>query len=149
MDSIMGQKEQQAALREIKAACKEMESTNKFLTCSNKEGKYTISYIADDGSRCSATADAASKDEIDRFILRHKQLITNNVVELADKNRIMLDPEEKELFGLELTAEEREELDARLLAKLEAEEQSSAAAEDADNFDESENGENESPYGSL
>lgn len=122
MPKIIGLEEQQAALKEIRDALKEIKHINSFLEHENEGGKYTISFIADDGTRCSATAFANSKEEVDSLIQQHKTRIRNHVRSLAEKNRIHLEIEEKLDLGFELTFEEQ--------AKLEAEEYTDMAAEE-------------------
>ena len=51
MPKIIGQAEQQAAIREIKATLKEMVDTNLFLDALNNSSKYIISFVGEDGKK--------------------------------------------------------------------------------------------------
>ena len=109
MPEIIGQKERQAAMKEIRAALKDMASTNQFLEATNGTGKYSIVFEADDGTRCSAVAYTAHKEDIDKFVLHHKNIVASRVKELAERNGIALYLDEKLVLDLDLTAEEQEE----------------------------------------
>ena len=126
MPEIIGQKERQNAMKEIRSALKEMVGTNQFLETTNREGTYTISFERDDGTRCSAIAYTEKKEDIDRFVLHHKYKVASRVKDLAERNGIALYVDEKLILDIELTHEEQEELDARELAALEAAAESSA-----------------------
>lgn len=117
MPKIIGQAEQQAAMREIKSALKEMGDTNLFLEAINHSKKFTISFVADDGSKYHAIAYVEDKEKLDHFVLHYKHLTANRVKQLAEENRIALDLDEKLAFSLDLMPEE-EELTRRELAEL-------------------------------
>jgi len=119
MPKIIGQAEQQAAMKEIKSALKEMRDTNLFLETLNNSKKYTISFVSEDGTKHHAVAYTEKKEDLDRFVLHYKHLMANRVVKLASENRISLDLDEKLAFSLDLTPEEEEELTRRELAELE------------------------------
>lgn len=120
MARIYGLEEQQAALREVKAALRDVTDTNMFLDASNHSKKFLISFVAEDGSKYRAFAYTENKEDLDHLVSHQKHLLANHIKRLAEKNRIVLDPEEKVAFGLELTPEEEEELTRRELAELEA-----------------------------
>ena len=134
MPEIIGQKERQNAMKEIRSALKEMVGTNQFLEATNREGMYTITFEGDDGTRCSAIAYTEKKADIDRFVLHHKHKVASRVKDLAERNGIALYVDEKLILDIELTHEEQEELDARELAALEAAEESSAHNVQDDNY---------------
>lgn len=119
MPKIIGKAEQQAAMREIKAALKEMVDTNQFLDALNNSNKFKISFIGEDGQNYHAIAYTEKKDDMDRFIRHYKHLMANRVLTLTQENRISLDLDEKVAFGLDLTPEEEDELTNRELAALE------------------------------
>ena len=119
MPKIIGQAEQQAAIREMKVVLKEMVDTNLFLDALNSSKKYKISFIGEDGTKYHAIAYTEKKEDMDRFILHYKHRMANRVLELAKENRIALDLDEKLALSLDLTPEEEEELTRRELAELE------------------------------
>lgn len=123
MPEIIGQKERQEAMREIRSALKVMVSTNQFLDAVNTAGKYTVIFDSDKGEHRSAIAFTERKEEIDHFVCQHKRMVADRVKFLAERNGIALYPEEKQVLGITLTDEEQEELVAKELAALEAAEE--------------------------
>lgn len=119
MPKIIGQAEQQAAMKEIKKALKEMVDTNSFLSALNSSKKYQISFIGEDGKKHHAIAYMEKKEDMDRFVIHYKHLMANHVLKLAQENRISLDLDEKLAFSLDLTPEEEEDLARRELSELE------------------------------
>ena len=146
MPRIIGQAEQQSAMKEIRVALREMESTNLFLNTANKSGKYSILFTADDGTRCSAIAFTEKKEDIDRFVLHHKHRIANRVKALAEENRIALEIDEKLALGIDLTEEEEIELDQREMAALEAASAQNASDPENETFNHDQTDGTDQPY---
>ena len=101
MPKIIGQAEQQAAMRSIKSSLKEAELTNKFLHTPNPQGEYVISFKDATGHNISVTALSEDKRVIDDLARAYKKRVADSVVHLAAKNRIELDDNEKSILGLE------------------------------------------------
>lgn len=119
MPKILGQEEQRAAMKEITTALKDVADTNSFLDALNHSKNFTISFVAEDGSKYHAIAYAEKKEELDRFVLHYKHLMANRVKMLTEENRIGLSLDEKLAFDFDLTSEEEDELTRRELAELE------------------------------
>ncbi len=131
MPKIIGQKEQQDALKEIKKAVKEMENINAFLNAKDFSGQYTISFTDDKGKKLSATAYIEKKEDIERFIVHNKAKISSHIADLAEKNRIALDIDEKMTLDIPLTAEELKIYEEQELEKILAEEAAKSTGNDS------------------
>ena len=123
MPKIIGQAEQQAAFKEIGSLLKGLEKTNQFLDKENPSGQFTISFTTEDGTKYSAIALAEHKSVVDNLVLNNKAAVRKRVEELAKEHRIGLDIDDKLVLDIQLTPEELEIVEARELAKKEAENQ--------------------------
>ena len=101
MPKIIGQAEQLQAMNNIKTFLKEMETTNKFLGASNPTGEYAISFKDAAGHKISISILAPEKQVIDDLARAYRQRVAEEVVKMAEENRIELDDSEKKLLGIE------------------------------------------------
>ena len=100
MPKIIGQAEQLAAMKNIKAALKEMTVTNAFLEASNPSGEYIVSFKDRGGHTISTTVYSADKQVIDTLAQAYKKQVVDDMMHQAEINRIELDPEELAIFGI-------------------------------------------------
>ena len=100
MAKILGQDDQQRALKEIRAALKSLVPVNEFLDGHNPEGTYHISFSDSEGKRFSAELYSESKGEIDALVRNYKERVKTHILELARNNRIVLDPEDNDILGI-------------------------------------------------
>lgn len=99
MPKIIGQAEQQRALKNIRASLKELAVTNKFLEGSNPSGEFTFSYVGPGGEHYASAAFCADKANIDSFVKAYKDRIVDDMMQQAEENRIELEPEDLAVFG--------------------------------------------------
>lgn len=130
MAKIIGKEQQEAALKEINVARKEMENTQSFLGApAPATGQFIIKFVDANGKKQTATAFASKKEDIDVFVMQHQKRVADRVSDLSQRNHIALDPKEKSLFGMQLTQEEQDELDELTLSAMVAEEELAADSE--------------------
>ena len=102
MPQIIGADEQRAALHTISAALKKVEVMNIFLNTENPTGEYTISFKNAEGKTISAPAISTAKADVDILIQNYKDSIVHEMTQLAEKNRIWLDEQDKRTFGMQV-----------------------------------------------
>lgn len=100
MAKIIGLEQQQEALQNIRSGVKEVEKTNKFLETDNPSGKYTIFFNDSSGSRVVSTIVCEDKNVVDQLVRTSKENMAKQLNNLAEENRIELDPAEKSVLGL-------------------------------------------------
>lgn len=101
MPRIIGRAEQDEAVKKIKAALKELGVTKEFLETANPAGEYTISFKGPDKRTYSTTIFAKSKGAVDELAKAYRDRVAKDMMELAANNRIELEADEKEIFGVE------------------------------------------------
>lgn len=106
MPQIIGAAEQRAALHKISAALKKVEGMNVFLDAENPTGEYTISFKNAEGKTISAPAISTDKADVNSLIQNYKDSIVREMTQLAEKNRIWLDEQDKRTFGMHVPDEE-------------------------------------------
>lgn len=99
MPKIIGQQEQQRALKDILTMLKDVVAINNFLSMQNKTGKYTISFAGENNVKHSCLLCGAEKDDIDLLALNSKDNLRKQIFALAEEYRIALDPEEEHLLS--------------------------------------------------
>lgn len=100
MPKIIGLAEQQAAVKKIRAILKDLSVTKTFLDAANVSGEYTITFKGSDNHVYSTTVYAEEKNLVDALAEAYRQRMADEVLALAQQNRIELDPEEKVLLGI-------------------------------------------------
>ncbi len=98
MPKIIGQAEQQQALKEITAMLKEVVAVNQFLNSQNESGKYTISFADTNNQKHSCTLFSSDKEDVDLLVLNYKDRLKEKIQSLTEEFRIALDPSEELLL---------------------------------------------------
>lgn len=101
MPRIIGRAEQDEAVKKIKAALKELGVTKEFLEADNPTGEFTISFKGDAKHTYSTTIYAEDKSVVDELAKAYRERVAKDMMDLAANNRIELDPDEKEILGVE------------------------------------------------
>ena len=99
MPKIIGQQEQQRALKDILAMLKDVSIINSFLSMQNNSGKYTIAFADGNNVRHSCLLFGTEKDDIYLLALHSKDNLRKQIYALAEEYRIALDPEEERLLS--------------------------------------------------
>lgn len=95
MPKIIGQQEQQRALKDILAMLKDVSAINNFLSMKNDAKKYTISFSDENNAKHSCLLFSVEKDDIDILALHSKEYLRKQIYTLAEDYRIALDAEEE------------------------------------------------------
>lgn len=98
MPKIIGQQEQQRALKEITAALKEVSAINRFLSKQNTSGTYIVSFMDDQNEKQSCSLFTSDKDDVDLLVLNYKDRLKSKIQSLTETYRIALDPQEQALL---------------------------------------------------
>lgn len=98
MAQILEHNEQRRALKNINSAIKDLENAKAFLQTPNVSGKYTISFEAEDGQRHTTTGYTEDKETLDLLVMNFKDREKIRIIDLAQENRIALDPEDLEIL---------------------------------------------------
>ena len=98
MPKIIGQQEQQRALKEITAALREVTAINRFLSRQNTSGTYTVSFTDEHHEKQSCSLFSADKDDVDLLVLNYKDRLKNKIQSLTETYRIALEPQEQALL---------------------------------------------------
>lgn len=122
MARIIGQKEQQAALKKIKNLRKDIENANEFLEKTNDNSTFSFSFTDEEGSTCTSNALVVNKAEVDKFVREYKNNVVDYVIKLSQEHRLEFELDEKLVFGFDLTPEEQEEYEKRLAEEEQEEE---------------------------
>lgn len=103
MPKIIGQAEQQRAMKDIRAGLKELEAINEFLNADSGNHKFTITLTTPVGGRLSAVAYTEDKAEIDLLISKQRDRIVEKINTLAKNNRIEFDEQDQMILNNEPT----------------------------------------------
>lgn len=98
MPKIMNQEEQKRALKDITSTLKDLSRINEFLAAVNPNGTFSVDFLASDNARYSATLFVQNKEDIDRFVRDYKKKKCEEIIQLAEKYHIELDPEDDEIM---------------------------------------------------
>ena len=98
MPKIIGQAEQQQALKDITSMLKEVVAVNNFLSSHNASGKYTITFSDEHHQKHSCTLFTSDKEDVDLLVLTYKDRLKEKIQSLADDFRIALEPQEQLLL---------------------------------------------------
>ena len=107
MPKIIGQAEQQRAMREIRAGLKELESINRFLNSYSKDSHFTITFVSSSNEKITAVGFNENKAEVDLLIMNQRDRIIREITNLAKSHRIEFD--EQDHMILENICESTEE----------------------------------------
>lgn len=111
MPTIIGQEEQQNALRTINTLLKDASVVNKFLSAKNPSATYSISFPGADGKRVSCKLVVKSKDDMDTLALTYKDQIKSEIFSLAEKYNIALDHEDQMILDDILVSSQEDDLE--------------------------------------
>lgn len=98
MPKIIGQAEQQQALKDITSALKEVATVNAFISTANPTGKYIISFVDESGAKHHCALVASDKDDVDLLVMNYKDQLRGKILQLAEDYRIALDPPEQAML---------------------------------------------------
>ena len=105
MPKIIGQAEQQQALKEITSMLKEVVAVNNFLSSRNASGKYIISFSDEQNQKHSCTLFSSEKEEVDLLVLNYKDRLKGKIQALTEEFRIALDPQEQRLLEVDYSTD--------------------------------------------
>lgn len=100
MPKIIGQAEQQQAMRNIKAALKDLTITNQFLETQNPDGIYTVTFKDSEGNHYTTTVYSEEKHVLDSLARAYKKQVVDDAVRQAESNRIEFEPEDRQILGI-------------------------------------------------
>lgn len=98
MPKIIGQEEQQRALKQITALLKEVSAVNAFLSAENPEGEFVISFTDNNKAKHSCSIFSEDRKAVDQLALNYKNRIKAQILELANEHRIALDHSEQAIL---------------------------------------------------
>lgn len=105
MPKIIGQAEQQQALKEITSMLKEVVAVNTFLSSRNTSGKYTVSFSDEHNQKHSCTLFSSDKEDVDLLVLNYKDRLKGKIQALAEEFRIALEPQEQLLLEADFSSD--------------------------------------------
>ena len=108
MPKIIGQAEQQRALKDITSALKEVAIVNTFLQANNPSGKYTVTFTDASNEKHHCSLFTPDKEELDLLVLNYKDQLKAKILKLADEYRIALEPTEQIMLEDPAQAEEED-----------------------------------------
>ncbi len=91
MPKIIGQAEQQHAMKEIKAGLKELESINQFLNATSCNNKFVITLVTEDKQKISAAGYTENREDVNLLIENQRKRIINHITSEAQLHRIEFD----------------------------------------------------------
>ena len=98
MPKIIGQQEQQRALKEITAALREVTAINRFLSRQNTSGIYAVSFTDDQNEKQSCFLFSTDRDDVDLLVLNYKDRLKSKIQSLTETYRIALEPQEQAML---------------------------------------------------
>ena len=136
MPSIIGQAEQQQALKEISAMLKELISSNDFLSSNNPTGKYTIVSTDSEGQKHTCILSSENKAEVDTLVLNYKEHLKQKIVSLTEQYRIGLEPWEQSILDNNINPPEALQSGRGRKKKTEDAVEASSESQDAESLEE-------------
>ena len=106
MPKIIGQAEQQKALKDITSALKEVAIVNAFLQAKNPSGKYTVTFTDASNEKHHCSLFTPDKEDLDLLVLNYKDQLKTKILKLAEDYRIALEPEEQMMLDDSFPSEE-------------------------------------------
>lgn len=100
MAYIIGLDERKNALNEINGIVKNVESVNELLNAKNPTGEFTFSMLDENNKKLKTKINFPNKADFDKLLESYKDRIRSYVLELAKKNEIDLDEDDKRILGI-------------------------------------------------